>query len=291
MAEETKKKTAPAKEQDKTILETFAISVFNALVKLTRLEALEETIRRRTAELATSNQQLKELDKNKDQFISTATHELRTPLTSIVGYLDMVEDPDCDEETIIDVYIPVIKRNAYRLQNITDNLLDQQRINMNRLQIKLKECDFATLTQQVLEEMTPLAEEKNINIRLENSEREMTHMIDPIRVSQVITNLVDNAIKFSNADSVIDVSVSEADDETIFTVRDYGYGIRENDLRKLFKPFPGIDKPSRYRSTGLGLSISKGIIELHGGRVWATSEGEEKGAAFSFSLPKHPHRG
>lgn len=176
------------------------------------------------------------------------------------------------------------------MHNITDNLLDQQRINMNRLQIKRQNQDFILLTDQVLEEMSPLFEEKKIELQLDKPESPLMLDIDPIRIGQVMVNLLENAIKYSKEDDKIEIKIKDKPEEVVFNVKDHGYGLRKEDLDELFKPFPSIDKPSRYRSTGLGLSISKGIIDLHGGFICADSEGLEKGAVFCFTLPKPRHR-
>ena len=273
-------------EQDQTILETFAISVSNALVKLSRLENLEDIIRQRTIELEKSYRQLQELDKNKDQFISAATHELRTPLTSIIGYLDLIQITEWETETIKRDYCPIIRRNTQKLIYLTDNLLDQQRINMNRLNITKHKVDLIKLTTQIMEELRLLAEEKEIKLNVSMPEKPVIMRIDKVRVSQVITNLMDNAIKFSEEKGVVELTINETPSEVEFCVKDQGYGLLEEDIDKLFKPFPSIEKPVYYRSTGLGLSISKGIVELHGGRIWAESKGRGKGATFCFILPK-----
>ena len=111
--------------------------------------------------------------------------------------------------------------------------------------------------------------------------------IDPARLTQVLTNMVGNAIKFSSPGGLVEVSAAENGPLVQVQVSDNGMGIRKEDLKRVFEPFAAIEKPTYVKGTGLGLSVSKGLVEAHGGKIWAESPGEGKGVTFTFTLPKN----
>ncbi len=271
--------------QDQEILETFAINVGNAVEKLLRFEALEEQVRERTKELKISNEQLMELDQMKDSFISQAAHELRTPLTSIKGYLEIMEPKigECPPE--FSNYYDIVHRNTMRLSSLTDDLLNQQRIASGRFYVHKEESDIYEIIEAAITDVSPVLMNKGINVERNFEENIPRIVVDPIRVTQVIVNLLDNAAKFSPDKSTITLKLEKIDDHIKISCRDEGLGIRPEDLPKLFKPFPGIEKPNSFIGTGLGLSICKGIVELHNGTIMASSDGINKGSCFCFTLP------
>ena len=226
-----------------------------------------------------------ELSELKNKFISTATHELRTPVTSILGYIDfMLQDKSLTlpEEATND--LKIVLRNANRLLTLTNDLLDLQRITTGRLEIYPSEFDFTTLVTQTVEELTPLIQEKNQTLQLDIPEI-LPISGDETRLSQLLINLLRNANKFTPNDGKISLHVETIEDRVRVRIKDSGIGMDEEDIEKLFKPFPGINHGLNVTSSGLGLSISKGIVELHNGAIWAESEGKGKGSTFSFTLP------
>jgi len=225
-----------------------------------------------------------ELGRLKTRFMSTATHEIRTPLSSIQGYTELIQ---MDEMNLTDTqrqYFEVIQRNVRRLTKLTDDLLDVQRLEEGITVLTLEQVNVQELLDDVENEFTPILVGKNQRLVV-NSVDAVLNM-DRLRVMQVLVNLLSNASKFSPEDGAINVDVVEVGDELRFSVSDIGFGLSEEDIEKLFMPFPIIDRlVVTEQSTGLGLSISRGIVELHGGRIWAESEGEGKGSRFSFTIP------
>lgn len=247
---------------------------------ITNFKIIEEQLR-------SQNVLLQELDEMKNQFITTATHELRTPIASILGYIDYIIDNDRDalpENVVKD--LNVVQRNAARLVNLTNDLLDVQRLTTGRFEIKKSEFDFVSMLNEVLEDLTPLLNAKKQVLKVNTPSK--VHLYgDKIRISQVLINLINNANKFTPEGGVLSLNVEQKEDNVDCTVVDNGIGLNDNDLSKLFEPFPSIRHGINVRSIGLGLSISKGILELHGGTIWAESGGLGKGCKFHISIPYH----
>ena len=226
------------------------------------------------------------LSEAKTNFIRTATHELRTPLTSILGFLELFwEEVGMALEEQHQRYLETVIRNAKRLEVLTNDLLDLQRIESGRLELEKTVFDLEELVKQVVEEQEPLFESRGQKVLVE-AEAGLEVSGDPLRVSQVLVNLLSNASKYSPEGGRIRVRVADGGGEVLVSVEDEGVGIKPEDMPKLFKPFPGIRVPGVKDSVGLGLSICRGIVELHGGRIWAESEGPGKGARFTFTLSK-----
>ncbi|MBD3206686.1 PAS domain S-box protein [Candidatus Bathyarchaeota archaeon] len=274
-------------DHDLRLVETMALHVSSAFARLRRIDDLERLIEQRTMELRQAYDDLQELDRMKDQFISTATHELRTPLVSIKGYVDYIQSGSAGEinERVREL-LEIVQRNTWRLEKLTDDLLDQQRIESGRLEIKRTKIMYDVLLSEVLEEIEPMMNEKEQTLGVMAPTKLPEVLADKTRIGQVLLNLLNNAIKFSPKGSNIFLKIEEKEDKIKSSVIDEGIGLSSEDIDKLFKPFPTIDRPTvAGKSTGLGLSICKGIVELHGGRIWAESEGRGKGSTFTYTLP------
>ena len=229
-------------------------------------------------------EQAEEMERLKTRFVSTATHELRTPLTIMKGFLELAQDEDDVEK--IHSYLEVAARNTDRLEKLTSDLLDQQRIEEGRINIDLEQLDLGLLATYVLEEVSELIKKKNQNVLVQVPEFPVLVLVDELRLGQVLVNLVNNASKYSEAGTEIIVRVEKTHESVKVSVIDQGIGIRPEDIELLFTPFPNIETPVVSEpSVGLGLSICKGFIELHGGEIWAESEGPSRGSTFSFTLP------
>lgn len=224
-----------------------------------------------------------EMERIKTRFVSTATHELRTPLTSIKGYLELALSEEIPEK--VREYLQVADRSTDRLEALTAELLDQQRIEEGRLSLNKERVDLNQLVSWVLEEVSGTVEKKDQNINIDFNEP-IIITADELRLGQVLVNLLDNASKYSPENTEITLQIERTYETIIFTITDNGIGIKEDDIEKLFTPFPDIERPVvSEKSVGLGLSICRGIIELHGGNIWATSGGTNKGTTFHFSIP------
>lgn len=232
----------------------------------------------------------KYMEKMRGQFISTVTHELRTPLVSIQGYLDLIlsggEIPSQTKEDL-----EVVKRNTHVLIQLVNDLLDVQRLASGKLPLDLQPLKLRKLIQDCIQQVQPLITEKNHNLKLETPDSEVTIVGDKTRLSQVLMNMLQNAIKFTPDHGRIIVRVTDDENSIQVQVVDSGIGIRKEDLEKVFEPFSAIQKSNYVKGTGLGMSVARGLIRTHGGRIWAESEGEGKGATFTFTLPKRKELG
>lgn len=231
----------------------------------------------------------KRLEELKNQFMSAVTHELRTPLASIKAYLDIIasEEPGSISKNV-ESSLVVVKRNADRLSSLTDDLLDIRRLESGKFQLNLKQMDFREVIDQCVQESRPLIKD---GFSIEVPEHSLMVEGDPIRLIQVVMNLLVNAIKYTPEGDKVNLNVEEKQDLILVQVKDTGIGIRKEDLDRVFQPFTNIEKPTYYKGAGLGLSLTKGLVEAHGGEIWAESAGEGKGATFTFTLPIRKSRG
>lgn len=255
------------------MVEVIANNLSSQLVRIQQQEQLEK-----------QNKQLMELDELKSRFMVTATHELRTPVTSILGYVDFMLSPvgpELNDEIRRD--LNVVLRNSNRLVTLTNDLLDAQRIETGRLQIHTGDMDLVKVLNDVLEELSPLLKEKNHKLVLDLPSSLQLNG-DSTRISQLFINLIRNANKFTPKDGEISISFDVNDGLATVRIKDSGIGITDQDQKRLFKPFPGINHGLQVSTTGLGLSICKGIVELHGGEIWAESDGKGEGSTFGFTI-------
>ncbi len=236
-----------------------------------------------------ANERLKQLDKLKDDFVSVASHELRTPMTAIKSYLWMALDgqggPLNDKQKY---YVERGYASVERLIKLVNDMLNISRIESGRLTVEMSSIDIAKLVKEVVEEVGPRAKELGLSIEVEVGDGVPLVMADGDKIKEVIYNLIGNSMKFSQRGGKIIVSIIKWGKAVKLAVKDTGAGIALEDLPKLFQKF-GI-LPGSYVTnqptlgTGLGLYICRSLIELHGGRIWAVSEGHGKGATFIFTL-------
>jgi PAS domain S-box-containing protein len=227
----------------------------------------------------------REAERAKNEFTALVSHELRTPLTSIRGSLGLLESGVLGElpekgQRMIEIAI----ENTDRLVRLINDILDIERINSGTIDMRHEPCDAAHLVAQVVEEMQPVAAAGGL--RLKSSCAPITLNVDADRIHQVLTNLVSNAIKFSDAGEIVSISAELSEGMVLFRVSDKGRGIPGDMLESIFERFSQVDtSDSREKGgTGLGLSICNTIIEHHRGRIWVESKLGE-GSVFSFVLP------
>jgi signal transduction histidine kinase len=244
------------------------------------LEIANEELKQNEIVLKKSNEELKKLDRLKDEFISVASHELRTPIQPILGLSEVLHDKIKDTKQI--ELIDAIIRNAKRLLQLTEDILDVTKIESQSLKLNKERFNLSELISTIVEEYKNEIGKDNGNIKLVNSIIKDTVIIeaDRHRISQVISNLIDNAIKFTKK-GTITISIEKKDDWAIVSIKDTGTGIEPEIMPKLFSKFAS----KSYQGTGLGLFICKSIIEAHGGKIWAENNSDGKGARFAFSLP------
>ena len=250
----------------------------------TRTQELKNTVN----QLSQANEQLKVHDKMQKEFINVASHEMKTPTQAIIGYSDLMQKhPDKREEML-----KAISRNAVRLQRLTNDILDVTRIESQTLKLDKEKFNLSDLIANVVEDQRSHVEKENQKIKLMYNNKYDSYGApivdaDRDRITQVISNLLGNAIKFtSNQEEGGSVSVTleknhNNREEVIVNIRDTGEGIHQEILPRLFTKFA----TKSFAGTGLGLYISKSIIEEHGGRMWAQNNSDGRGATFTFTLP------
>jgi two-component system phosphate regulon sensor histidine kinase PhoR len=226
-----------------------------------------------------------QLDKVRRDFVANASHELRTPLTAIRGFAEtLLSGGDLSEEERRS-YLEVMDRHARRLANLVDDLLALSSIERGKEGLARTRVDTAALAAALIRDAGSLFSEKDIDVQLESQGSAMA-WADPQAVEQILTNLLDNAVKYTAAGGRIGVSTEEDGDFVRIRVRDTGIGIPESDLGRIFERFYRVDK-ARSRElggTGLGLSIVKHLVQQLGGEICVESE-VERGSTFSFTLP------
>lgn len=230
---------------------------------------------------------LERLSKAKSDFIALVSHEFRTPLTGIQGFSEMIRDEDLTLEEIRE-YAADINKDAQRLNRMITDLLDLDRMESGRMQIDVAPVDLNGVVSEVVERAQPTAPLHPMRPQLDPALKKI--WADRDRIVQVVTNLLANAIKYSPDGGEIVLSTRLVPDVepplAEVSVRDQGIGIPEDALEKVFERYWRVESPTtRYiQGTGLGLPIVRQIVDLHGGRVWVTSE-LGKGSDFRFSLP------
>lgn len=229
---------------------------------------------------------MENLNKIKDEFISSVNHEIKTPLTTIKGFLSVLltgEAGALNDQQIS--FLTLVDQATNRLINITTNLLDISRLH-SKSEMELERSDLIELINTLLPSLRMKAYSKNIRIAFETKLGSAYVLMDKHWIGQVVNNLVDNAIKYSPPSSLITISVYDRGEVIVFCVQDNGYGIDEEDKRFIFeKFFRGKNVSFNTEGSGLGLAIAKAIIEKHQGKIWFESE-KNKGSKFYFALKK-----
>jgi PAS domain S-box-containing protein len=238
-------------------------------------------------DLKNKNEELKYLDGLKDEFMNNVSHELRTPLTIIRESINQVMDGlfgEINEKQ--NLYLRKSLNNVDRLSRIINDLLDLSTIEKGKLKLYKETVNMVELVKDVIANFTPQIDKKGLVIKCAVPEHKVKVFVDKEKMIQVLTNLINNAYKFTDRGS-IEVSVSETDKSIECRVKDTGIGIAPQDQSRLFSKFEQVAKKSGIgpQGTGLGLSIAKGIIELHDGQIKLESE-LGKGSQFIISLPK-----
>jgi len=243
--------------------------------------------KRMEAALHAQNRRLQELDALKSSFISTVSHELRTPLAAIMGYTEFLEEEiggrlSPEQRT----FVSQIGLGAKRLEVLVDDLLDFARLESGSLRMNCQDGDLARCVRDIVTSFLPLAQGKGIALHLEAPGGALLLRMDALRISQVLANLLSNALKFTPPGGRVQVTLDARDDEARVDVVDSGIGIDHEHLPYLFERFYQVD-PSTTRvhgGAGLGLPISKALIESHGGRIGVESR-IGGGSTFWFTLP------
>lgn len=250
---------------------------------------LQEEVDKATKDLQIANERLKELDKLKDDFVSVTSHELRTPMTAIRSYTWMaLHKSDIPLSQKLERYLYRTLISTERLINLVNDMLNVSRIESGRIEINPQALDMITLVKDTMEEVHAKSDEKELKIIILEDKIPQV-FADADKVHEVLLNLIGNSIKFTPPGGTITVGFFSDGQVVEISVKDSGAGIAKEDLGRLFSKFGRLDNSyvsiSTSGGTGLGLYISKSLVELMHGRIWAESEGQGKGATFTFSLP------
>jgi signal transduction histidine kinase len=250
------------------------------------MEAERQENRDRQREL----EHLREVDQFKTTFLNTAAHELRTPLLPVKAQLFLLkrqlgatQDPEVQKTA------DMLDRNISRLGSLVEDLLDAARHQAGRIVLKLEDAQLDLLVDEAAAAFRQAAHDRGIVMDVRKRGVGALRM-DRRRISQVLYNLLSNALKFTPDRGHITVEAVVDADGGHVAVSDTGLGLSQADLDRLFQPFAQLQESviPGQRGSGLGLYISRGFIEAHGGRIWAESAGAGKGSRFSFSLPRSP---
>ncbi len=232
--------------------------------------------------------QIERLETVRQEFLSNISHELRTPLASIMAFVETLEDGAIEDEENNLRFLGVIRRNAERMHRLIDDILELSSIESGKITIQTKKCSLSNLTEEVFTNLSNKAEERKIKL-VNEVPKETVVYADAIRLEQMLTNLIDNAVKFNRDGGSVTVSHAAKDGKDLISIADTGEGISGEHLQRLFERFYRVDR-ARSREvggTGLGLAIVKHLARLHGGEV-SVGSAPGRGTTFRIELPQNP---
>ena len=264
--------------------------------KENELQIAKQSLEEKNKELEEANEQLLQREKTQKDFINVAAHELRTPIVPILNLAELLhsklkkqntgmiitEDGGKNERGKIEEIVQVIVRNAYRLYQLTEDILDVTKIETQSLKLRIEQLDLNQIMSSVVSDFRKNNEtRKNLEINFENLANGVSITGDKGRLIQVITNLLGNALKFTKEGQITVTLTRDNNNQVKIIVKDSGTGIDEEIYPRLFSKFA----TKSEEGTGLGLYISKKIVEAHGGKIWAQNNPDGKGTTFYFTLP------
>jgi PAS domain S-box-containing protein len=261
----------------------------NTIIKdITELYDARKKIEENEEHIREQYNALRKIDKSKEEFLTMITHELKTPLVPIQGYVDILLTDAFG--TLTDAQrqrLNIIKSNSQNLSKLMTDLLDVQKIELGQLRISKERRNLSDVIDNMVENIKPTLEKYKIEI-LTQLQPDVFCMCDSLRIEQVIHNLINNAIDFyPKENGKIFIKLYATDQDAKIIIKDNGIGILKNKLDQIFVKFYQIDTSvtREHGGSGLGLVVCKGIIEAHGGKIWAESEGQGKGAEIYILLP------
>jgi two-component system phosphate regulon sensor histidine kinase PhoR len=228
--------------------------------------------------------EIRRLETTRQDFLSNISHELRTPLASLKALTDTLLESALDDPTASRRFLGRMDTEVDALSQMVSELLELSRIESGKVPLDVRPVMPSRLLHDAYERLRAQAERKKIEVNIKDSQQLPEILADPRRIEQVLVNLLHNAIKFSEQGGEIILDGKTNGDFVTFSVKDFGSGISENDLVRIFERFYKTDQARSGGGTGLGLSIAKHIVEAHQGEIWAESILNE-GSKFSFSLP------
>lgn len=251
-------------------------------------ELLEKRVRERTVQLERAKAKAEQANAAQSEFMANISHELRTPMHGILSFARLGANKiDRVNKERLKGYFQEIEKSGNRLLKLLNNLLDLSKMEADMMQYSVTTCDLGFLVNQVVQNFSALAEENKLCIFIEKRTQDVTCKVDEERFLQVMTNLLNNAVKYSTQGATILVEILEKSDTHLqLNISDEGIGIPENELQIVFDKFTQSSKTrSGAGGTGLGLAICKKIISDHGGEIWAENR-PKGGAIFCLTLPR-----
>ena len=288
---------------------------------------LEDEVSKRTQELVETNKNLQEAvtelkgakrtaehaNKAKSDFLANMSHELRTPLNHIIGFTELVVDKnfgDLNENQ--EEYLNDVLNSSRHLLSLINDILDLSKVESGKIDLTPSRINLENLLENSLTMVKEKAIKHGLQIGVNINEVPETITVDERKMKQIIYNLLSNSVKFTPDGGQVQVNARKTDSDSLrsrfggkgfqpsnaesnnkewiqISVKDTGIGLKENDVNRIFKPFEQVEnsRSRKYKGTGLGLSLVKNMVELHGGWLWAESDGVGKGATFSFVIPAH----
>lgn len=238
-------------------------------------------------EIAIANKKLRKMERQKSEFVSIASHQLRTPLTAIKGYASMLIEGSFGElsEKLKEV-TDKIYSSSQTLVDIIDDFLIISRIEEGRMHYELKNIELGSILEEIVEEISKIAKDKNIDIELSlDKDIEFNIYADYAKIKQVIRNVIDNAIQYTEKGSIkISISKNKQNKKIIVSVSDTGVGMDKEDVITVFKKFNRFSENKAI--SGVGLYVASEIVKAHRGQIWAESEGIGEGSTFFIELPE-----
>jgi signal transduction histidine kinase len=228
--------------------------------------------------------ELDQLDKLKNDFIAIASHELRTPLSVILGYATFLQE---DAQGAVSEHAAAVLNSALRMRNLIEDMTNLRYLKLGDAELTKEHIPLAAIFQAAQSDVESLAEAKGHTLSVSKPDMSMVVVVDRLKLGMALVNLLNNAIKFTPSGGAITLACERRSNAVWIMVRDTGIGIPQDQLTKIFEEFHQVEDhmTRRHGGMGLGLSIAKAIVEAHGGRIWAESEGPQRGSTFYINLP------
>lgn len=252
-----------------------------------RLEQKSKELEAATRKLQDANARLKELDKLKDEFVSTISHELRTPLTSVRSFSEILHDNPLMEEDERKKFLSIIVKETERLTRLVNRILDLAKVESGRADWDMKYIDITEIIQDAIDSTSQLFHQQQVKLNYMVETHPLNVFVDRDRIIQVLINLLSNAVKFSQSHTGrVEIKTERIHNEIRTMITDNGPGIEKDEQENIFDKFKQINdmEDGKPDGTGLGLAICRRIIEYHNGRIWVESS-SGNGATFIFTLP------